>query len=329
MASKAPNLLGPSSVAVNAGAGPHFDVFEVGHPDYVALINADTAFWVLSPREEALAYLLGGELPQTFQAKEAKLAADLNNVRFGLLPSAVYFNPTERCNLDCGYCYLPREARKGGRHGAGQGARGALPSEGIFCQHPAGRRQTADRLPRRRAAAASDAVFPGIEQYGDDFRFGVQTNATLLDQNAMDFLTKHDVRHRHLAGRPHRRDRRPHPAHLGRQRRLRPDRQGPGGAARLPRAERHLHGHQRERPPPAGAGGLFPRTGGAQRPDEPGALHPARRPQPEGGPGGTGPLFLRGPGPHLRTVSRRPGASWSWATSPTSCWRSWPRRPGG
>ena len=114
MASKAPNLLGPSSAAVNAGAGPHFDVLEVGHPDYVVLINADTAFWVLSPREEALAYLLGGELPQTYLAKEAKLAADLNNVRFGLLPSAVYFNPTERCNLDCGYCYLPREARRAG-----------------------------------------------------------------------------------------------------------------------------------------------------------------------------------------------------------------------
>ena len=72
MASKAPNLLGPSSVAVNAGAGPHFDVLEVGHPDYVALINADTAFWVLSPREEALAYLLGGELPQTYPGQRGQ-----------------------------------------------------------------------------------------------------------------------------------------------------------------------------------------------------------------------------------------------------------------
>ena len=162
MASTAPNLLGPSSVAVNAGAGPHFDVLEVGHPDYVALINADTAFWVLSPREEALAYLLGGELPQTFQAKEAKLAADLNNVRFGLLPSAVYFNPTERCNLDCGYCYLPREARRSRRrHGAGQGAGGALPFAGFFCQYPAGGRQTAARLPRRRTAAGQGRGLPG------------------------------------------------------------------------------------------------------------------------------------------------------------------------
>jgi uncharacterized protein len=109
-------LWGPAGVPVNAGAGPHFDVLEVGHDDFVALINADTAFWVLAPRPEALDYLLGPELPQVFREKETQLASDLNTVRFGLVPSAVYFNPTERCNLDCGYCYLPRESRRGGVH---------------------------------------------------------------------------------------------------------------------------------------------------------------------------------------------------------------------
>ena len=38
---------------------------------------------------------------------------------------------------------------------------------------------------------ARDAVFRGIEQYGDYFRFGVQTNATLLDREARDFLMDH------------------------------------------------------------------------------------------------------------------------------------------
>ena len=107
-------LWGPAGTPVNAGAGPHFDVLEVGHEDYVALIEADTAFWVLAPRAQALDMLLGAELPKEYQEKAARLAADLHNVRFGLAHSAVYFNPTERCNLDCGYCYLPREARRRG-----------------------------------------------------------------------------------------------------------------------------------------------------------------------------------------------------------------------
>jgi uncharacterized protein len=38
-----------------------------------------------------------------------------------------------------------------------------------------------------------EAVFAGIEQYADDFRFGIQTNATLLDDAAIDFLRDHGV----------------------------------------------------------------------------------------------------------------------------------------
>lgn len=192
MTSKAPNLLGPSSAAVNAGAGPHFDVLEVGHPDYVALINADTAFWVLSPREEALAYLLGGELPQTYLAKEALLAADLNNVRFGLLPSAVYFNPTERCNLDCGYCYLPREARRAGHDMEPAKVLEALSrlKDYFVSTLPEGARPQLV-FHGAEPLLAKDAVFAGIEKYGDYFRFGVQTNATQLDREALEFLRDH------------------------------------------------------------------------------------------------------------------------------------------
>ena len=203
--------------------------------------------------------MLGGELPQTFQAKEAKLAADLNNVRFGLLPSAVYFNPTERCNLDCGYCYLPREARRAGSDMEPGKVLEALSrlKDFFVSTLPEGARPQLV-FHGAEPLLAKDAVFQGIEQYGDYFRFGVQTNAVLLDQNAKDFLQEARLRHRHLPGRPHRRDRQPHPAHLGRQRRLPPDRQDPGGAARLPRAERHHHRHQGKRPVAAGAGGLFP-----------------------------------------------------------------------
>ncbi|MFZ0050877.1 MAG: peptide-modifying radical SAM enzyme CbpB, partial [Desulfobaccales bacterium] len=182
MATKTPNLEGPSLAAVNAGAGPHFDVLEVGHPDYVALINADTAFWVLSPREEALDYLLGGELPRVFREKEARLAADLHNVRFGLLPSAVYFNPTERCNLDCGYCYLPREARRTGRDMEPARVLEALCLLQEFFKKtlPAGARPQLV-FHGSEPLLAKDAVFQGIAQYGDYFRFGVQTNTVLLD----------------------------------------------------------------------------------------------------------------------------------------------------
>ncbi len=182
-------LWGPSQASVNAGAGPHFDVLEVGHGDYLALINPDTAFWMLAPRAEALDYLLGEELPRAFREKEAKLAADLNTVRFGLLPSAVYFNPTERCNLDCSYCYLPREARRTGQDmGPARLLEALARLQDFFAATlPAGARPQLV-FHGSEPLLARDAVFQGIEQYGGCFRFGVQTNATLLDRESLEFL---------------------------------------------------------------------------------------------------------------------------------------------
>ena len=185
-------LWGPAGVPVNAGAGPHFDVVEIGHDDFVALISADTAFWVLAPRDQALEYLLGPELPQMFLEKEARLASDLNNVRFGLLPSAVYFNPTERCNLDCGYCYLPREARRTGTHMEPARLMESLARLQDFFKStlPEGARPQLV-FHGSEPLLAKDAVFAGIEKYGAYFRFGVQTNATQLDREALEFLRDH------------------------------------------------------------------------------------------------------------------------------------------
>jgi uncharacterized protein len=66
----------------NIGEGPHFDYLDVGLGDYLALVEGDTAFWSLIHSSET--------------------------------PSAVYFNPTERCNLNCTYCYLPEPMRRDG-----------------------------------------------------------------------------------------------------------------------------------------------------------------------------------------------------------------------
>ena len=180
-------LWGPPQV--NAGTGPHFDVLEVGHQDYVALIQADRAFWVLAPRDQALEILLGGDLPQSYLLKEARLAADLNRVRFELIPSAVYFNPTERCNLDCGYCYLPRQARRHGKDMEPAALQEALKILADYFSRtlpPGARPQLV--FHGSEPLLAREAVFQGIEQYAGRFRFGVQTNATLLDKEARDFL---------------------------------------------------------------------------------------------------------------------------------------------
>ena len=101
---------------VGTGNGPAFQPIDIGHPDYVAVIEPDTAFWALVRREKLADAALSGDLLKSFRKKASLFAKEIQTLRAGLKPSAVYFNPTERCNLNCAYCYIPEGMRRKGRH---------------------------------------------------------------------------------------------------------------------------------------------------------------------------------------------------------------------
>jgi len=179
---------------VNTGAGPAFQPIDIGHADYFGVIEPDTAFWALVRRDRLADAFSDGALLKAFKKKAGKFASEMEMLRFGLKPSAVYFNPTEKCNLDCPYCYIPREMRRDGVHMSGEKLIEALGLlKGYF-----GRTLNKGIMPQVIFHGAEpmlnrDAVFAGIERYSDDFRFGVQTNATLLDASAVDFLKSRNV----------------------------------------------------------------------------------------------------------------------------------------
>ena len=88
--------------------------FDINHPAYVALVDPDTAFWGLVRKDKVAQTLTGGELLDSYRANAEIFAREMDMLRFHLKPSAVYFNPTERCNLNCSYCYIPEDMRRGG-----------------------------------------------------------------------------------------------------------------------------------------------------------------------------------------------------------------------
>ncbi len=180
---------------VNTGNGPTFQPLDIGHDTYLAVIEPDTAFWTLV-RRDALGDVLAenNELLKAYRKKAKSFDDEMQLLRFGLKPSAVYFNPTERCNLNCTYCYIPEKMRAHGRHMSTARLLDALKRLRTYFR----RTLPKDALPQIIFHGAEpllnrDAVFTGIEQYGDDFRFGVQTNATLLDDEAVEFLTSRRV----------------------------------------------------------------------------------------------------------------------------------------
>ncbi len=168
--------------------------FDIAHPTHIALVESETAFWGLVRKEQLADALAGGELLESLRAKAEIFGREMDLLRFGLKPSAVYFNPTERCNLNCSYCYIPEAMRSGGAQMDRATVLAALDRlHSYFRGH-----MPAERLPQvifhgAEPLLAREAIFAGIEAYGDRFRFGVQTNATLLDEAAIAFLTDRGV----------------------------------------------------------------------------------------------------------------------------------------
>ncbi len=180
-------------VYVNTGYGPRFSVLDIGIKDRVAVVEGETGFWAIVEGEK-LPYILEDGLCKEFENHREEFQREMNALRFNLPPSAVYFNPTERCNFDCTYCYLPREIRKNGISMSSEDVCEALDILLHFFQKTLGE----DALPQiifhgSEPMMVKEAVFTGIERFHGKFLFGIQTNGTLLEEADLEFIKSYQV----------------------------------------------------------------------------------------------------------------------------------------
>jgi uncharacterized protein len=178
----------------NTGSGNTLQTLDIGHSEYLGLVDPDTAFWALIQKEKLGETLTSGPFLDQYRQKAAGFAAEMDKLRFGVTPSAVYFNPTERCNLNCSYCYLPDDLRKDGHH---------MPVEKVLHSLEILKQFFLSTLPEGykpqiifHGAEPSlnwDALLAAFDRYGDDFRFGIQTNGTVLSDADYDLLMEKNV----------------------------------------------------------------------------------------------------------------------------------------
>lgn len=182
------------SKLANSGRGPSLVPWDIGHPQYMAVIEPDTAFWSLVHKRHLAETLCDEDFLHRVGSRSADFAAEMRTLRSGLVPSAVYFNPTERCNLNCTYCYLPEQTRLRGVH---------MSQARLFESLEILREFFARTMPEGAQPQVifhgaepmlnRKAVFAAIDHFADDFIFGVQTNGTLLNAEAIEFLTRRRI----------------------------------------------------------------------------------------------------------------------------------------
>jgi len=179
---------------INSGNGPSLQIVDIQHPDYVSVIQPDTAFWCLVKKENLAEVVTGEELLTKLKTHDAGMRKEMETLRFGLKPSAVYFNPTDICNLNCSYCYIPEDLRQNGEHMSWAMLKDSL---GILKDY-FDKTIPKERKPQivfhgSEPLTNKDNVFRAIEDYAQDFDFGIQTNGTLLGKGDFDFIARHNV----------------------------------------------------------------------------------------------------------------------------------------
>jgi len=178
---------------LNTGTGSQMQVIDIGHNDYVGLISGVSAFWMLVKKSDKGEALTGPSAMQQYRKKEEYFIKEMRELRFGLKPSAVYFNPTDRCNLNCSYCYIPKHLRRTGSNMSDAKLFKALEIlRDYFHLTLSGNQKPQIIFHGAEPMLNKEAIFSAIDRFGNDFNFGIQTNATLLDDCAIEHLrSKH------------------------------------------------------------------------------------------------------------------------------------------
>lgn len=190
----ADHLASSRGIYFNTGNGANIQFIDIKHLDYVGLLEPDSAFWSLVKKEKIGEALTESSLLEQLLEKRASFMEEMRVLRFSLKPSAVYFNPTEQCNLNCSYCYIPEEMRKKGV---------TMSSDEVIRALRILKEYFSTTLPQVRLPQivfhgsepmmAREAIFTGIDKYINDFSFGIQTNGALLDNEAIEFLTSRNI----------------------------------------------------------------------------------------------------------------------------------------
>jgi uncharacterized protein len=159
------------------------------------LVERKSVFWAIVRDGLALAEQLRSQVMPLYEQRYRQCFSELCELRFTVRPTTVYVNITERCNLDCTYCYLPRQLRREGRHLSGGELESILAALDEYFAERSWRDNGKPLLVFHGSEPLlrRDLILRVQEKYQRSFRFGIQTNGLLLDRDLVGVLRKFGV----------------------------------------------------------------------------------------------------------------------------------------
>ncbi len=159
--------------------------------DWKLAIDADNVFWGLIPKESEGDFLLPYDLASLYMNKKDHLYKELHDFRFNTDLNCIYIDPTDRCNANCTYCYIPAKIRKHGTQMTGKELNAVL--EKISLYFKGASKNPVIVFHAAEPLLVKDILFDSIERFSNRFLFGIQTNALLLEKEDIEFMKKHRI----------------------------------------------------------------------------------------------------------------------------------------
>lgn len=157
------------------------------------LIDPNSVFWTIISKEKELKNTLNKEVLPLYEKVNNKLNKDMEKLRFGTNLSAIYINPINKCNANCRYCYIPASIRKSSRKMIKEQLEYILKK---ITQYFTSLKKTSKPVivfHSTEPLLMKKTIFDVIIKYNQDFFFGIQTNAVLLEKEDVEFLKKYKV----------------------------------------------------------------------------------------------------------------------------------------
>ncbi len=153
-------------------------------------LDADNIFWSILARDNGN-FMLPDNLIDLYKKEREHLDTEMHNFRFNEPLNCVYIDPTDRCNADCPYCYIPSKIRKQGTQMTGEQLDTAL---GKIEEHFKGtKKKPVIVFHAAEPLLVKDILFEAIRKYHKKMLFGIQTNALLLEKEDVEFIKKYRV----------------------------------------------------------------------------------------------------------------------------------------
>ena len=155
------------------------------------VIDAGNLFWAISPDKEGRNVFVPEDVTSLYTNVKDRLTTEMKDFRFSQDLTAIYIDPTDKCNADCAYCYIPSRIRKNGHSMSWKELDFILNK--IKKHFERNKRKQVIIFHASEPLLVKGIIFKAIQKYSRVFKFGLQTNAILLEKEDVELLKKHHV----------------------------------------------------------------------------------------------------------------------------------------